>query len=178
MRGEASDSDPRLRKRKIVTGAVVGVFVIAALLSAAAWLSRSIFGGGCSSRDALFPSTLEKDPVLELHPDGAEIRGRYSGCDPDDGFAFAGRRYLPAGDPSGVVAFYRNAAPGAGWTLRSEDPSPVQPGKLVTSSRLCFTKTIEGTSGYLSLSFPSDFGDNSREYSLELTASHDGTASC
>lgn len=157
--------------------AVVGLLV--ALVAGIGWwaLSGGIYG--CTPRDQQFAATLNELEVLELRPPDATAQGdRFTGCDDDDGFAFAGQIYRPAGDRSSIVAFYRDAPVKDGWTLQREDDHPVGAGLVASGSSLCFTKPVDGTTAYLSIWFPSDFGDPGNDYGVEVTASHDGGAWC
>jgi hypothetical protein len=134
---------------------------------------------GCSDRDERLASRLNDVPELQLHPPGTTLHDHYSGCDQDDGFAHAGRTYRPIEDIDATTAYYRDAATTAGWKLQRVDDAPVPPdGLVISGARLCFTRTIEGTTSYLAVWFPSDFGDKSPDVGVELTASHDGYAGC
>lgn len=133
----------------------------------------------CTARDRELARKLSTLSVLQLHPGDSEALDEYAGCDIDDGFAYAGRRYRSAADAGAVVEFYRMAVPAEGWVLQKDDPRPVPPeGLVVSSARLCFTKSVEGTTGYLAIWFPRDFGDQSPEFAVEVTASYDGSAWC
>ncbi|WP_157181071.1 hypothetical protein [Actinopolymorpha alba] len=157
--------------------ATIGLGVLAGLLSTAG--CSPFLGYGCTDRDEEFAATLDELDILNVRPPGATLRDSYSGCDDDDGFAVAGRTYRPEGTPEEVVAFYRRVAPDDGWTLKSASDSPVpEDGLVISGVRLCFTKAIDGTTGYLTVSFLSDFGEKSRDFHLEVTGAHDGDAWC
>lgn len=159
---------------------VFAVVLTTGLLVGGAWWALS--GGlyGCTPRDERFAVRLSELDVLDVRPPGATPQDdRYQGCDEDDGFAYAGQSYLPAGDPASVVRFYRDEFTGLGWRLRSQDDDPVPEHGLVSSgARLCLTREIEGTTAYLTVWFPADFGEAARQYGVEVTASHDGGAWC
>ncbi|GAA0575440.1 hypothetical protein [Actinomadura livida] len=157
---------------------VVSTLVLALLAIGARWaLSGGLYG--CTDRDERLASTLVRSDVLRLHPRGATLQDQYSGCDEDDGFAYAGRQYRPTSNEESILAFYRTRALVAGWKLLKENATPVPPEGLVGSAtRLCFTKALNDVTGYLSVWFPSDFGDNTTYFGVEVTASHDGSAWC
>ncbi|MFF4148103.1 hypothetical protein ACFY0A_44235 [Streptomyces sp. NPDC001698] len=79
-----------------------------------------------------------------------------------------------------VLTFYRKAAAEDGWRLKGANPSPSPaPGSLaIDTSALCFEKPVAGTTAHLAVWFPSDLGDSSDDYGLDVTASHDGAAWC
>ncbi|MGH3115923.1 MAG: hypothetical protein ACRDQ2_02195 [Gaiellales bacterium] len=178
-RGWTPDPPPRRWSTWIV--AVVVAASVLSLVGVAATVWWVASGGlhGCTQRDRNLASTLTELEVLDLRPSGATRRGAgYSGCDGDDGFAYAGQSYRP-GARVNVIDFYRTAAPEQGWALHSENANPVPAeGLVVSAARLCFTKTVDGVTGYLSIWFPRDFGAKTRDYGVEVTASHDGAASC
>lgn len=169
----------RSRHRILAIAVVSGILLaLVVLATGAKWaLSGGLYG--CTNRDERLASTLSQLDVLRLHPGDATLQGQYSGCDEDDGFAYAGRHYRPTSNEESILAFYRTRTLAAGWTLSEENATPVPPKGLVTSaSRLCFTKPLNHVTGYLSVWFPSDFGDNTTDYGVEVTASHDGAAGC
>ncbi|GAA5008899.1 hypothetical protein GCM10023317_44680 [Actinopolymorpha pittospori] len=134
---------------------------------------------GCSDQDKRLAPRLNDVPELQLHPHGTTLHDQYAGCDQDDGFAHAGRTYRRIEDIDAATAYYRAAATTAGWKLERADDAPVPPeGLVISGARLCFTRTHEGTTSYLAVWFPSDFGDKSADVGVELTASHDGEAGC
>ncbi len=61
--------------------------------------------------------------------------------------------------------------------MENARPVPAE-GLVASGARLCFTKPLNDVIGYLSVWFPSDFGDNTADYGVEVTASHDGAAGC
>jgi hypothetical protein len=142
---------------------------------------------GCSDRDERFAAVLDDFPILKAHPDGATPIDSQSGCDTDDGFAYAVRRYRSELAREGIMSFYRAAATADGWLADGEDPTPVPSAGLVVSGAAgCFRKEIDGTTAYLSVWFPSDFNIASEPeyqkpedtYGIDVTGSHDGDAWC
>ncbi|WP_285558823.1 hypothetical protein [Actinoplanes regularis] len=120
-----------------------------------------------------------------MHPDAAAPKDRYSGCDTDDGFAYAGQRYQTALDRESIMSFYRAAATADGWHADGENPTPVPSAGLVVSGAAgCFHNEIDGATAYLNVWFPSDLnvpGETQEPkdvYGIELTGSHDGDAWC
>jgi hypothetical protein len=89
-----------------------------------------------------------------------------------------------------LVAFDRQAAEQGGWLPEQVGPPPLpQHGRAgrpplpptgpMARSPLCFTRSVAGTTGYLSLSFPSDLGEGAgNDYTIEINASHDDRGGC
>jgi len=141
--------------------------------------------GGCSDRDERFAVTLADLPILVAHPEAATSIDRYSGCDTDDGFAYAGRRYQTELDRESIMAFYRAAATADGWRTDGENPTPVPSAGLVVSAAAgCFSKKVDDATTYLSVWFSSDLNvpgeiqEPEDVYGIDLTGSHDGDAWC
>jgi hypothetical protein len=145
---------------------------------------------GCTERDEQLSVDIANLAVLDQRPPDAEITDRYSGCDGDSGFAYAGRLYRSDVNRDRILAFYREAAPKDGWTLVAENPAPSSDGLAVTTARLCFDKEINGTTAHLGVSWRSDLKppadpggpapspEPEDQFGLEVTASHDGDAWC
>lgn len=171
----------RAMKLKAVTTLVlVGAGGMAIIAATGVWaLSGGLYG--CTGKDEKLAPALASLSILDAHPSRTRPRDeRYSGCDEDDGFAYAGQYYRLTTPRADVVTFYRQAATEDGWRLESGNPSPSPPpGSLaVDISALCFEKPVAGTTAHLAVWFPSDLGDSADDYGLEVTASHDGTAWC
>ncbi|MFH8803763.1 hypothetical protein ACH4F6_29825 [Streptomyces sp. NPDC017936] len=154
-----------------------GMAVIAAT---GVWaLSGGLYG--CTRADEELAPTLASLSILDAHPSRTQPRHeRHSGCDEDDGFAYAGQYYRLTTSRADVLAFYREAAAKDGWRLESasSSPSPAPGGLAVDTSALCFEKPVAGTTAHLAVWFPGDLGDSADDFGLEVTASHDGTAWC
>ncbi|MER6130745.1 hypothetical protein [Streptomyces sp. NPDC001815] len=169
---------------KLKAGAAVvllGAGGMATLAATGVWALSSGLLYGCTEADEELAPTLASSSVLDAHPSRTRPQDeRYSGCDEDDGFAYAGQSYRFTTSRADVLTFYRQAATEDGWRLESANPSPSPaPGDLaVDISALCFEKSVAGTTAHLAVWFPSDLGDSSGDYGLEITASHDGTAWC
>ena len=135
---------------------------------------------GCTPRDERLAVTLASRAELQVRPADAQPRGGVSyGCDEDDGFAHAGQFFLPAQAPADVVLFYRKRFSDLGWELQHESADPVpEEGLVISGARLCFAKEIAGVTNHLAVWFPSDYGDATREYGVEITGSIDGNAWC
>jgi hypothetical protein len=146
--------------------------------------SRSIFGG-CTARDEQLSTTLAGLPILKAHPVSAEPTTQISGCDTDDGFAFAEHEYHTELDRQDVIAFYRKAATDDGWLPDGENPAPPTDGLVITAAVACFLKLVDGTTVHFKVWFPSDLripgelGPTTLgDYGVGVTGSHDGTAWC
>jgi hypothetical protein len=141
--------------------------------------------GGCTDRDEKLATVLAGLPILSAHPGTATPQDVYSGCDTDDGFAYAGRRFRTDLDREEIMAFYRDATADDGWRLDGENPDPVPSNGLVVSTAVgCFSKEVDGTTAHLNLWFPSDLNipgeieEPEDVYGLDVTGSHDGAAWC
>ncbi|MFF9772641.1 hypothetical protein ACF1HJ_03000 [Streptomyces sp. NPDC013978] len=169
-----------MKLKAAATLVLVGAGGIAIIAVTGVWaLSGGLYG--CTKADEELAPTLASSSILDTHPSQTQPENeRYSGCDEDDGFAYAGQYYRLTTSRASVLTFYRQAAAEDGWRLKGTNPSPSPaPGSLaVDTSALCFEKPIAGTTAHLAVWFPSDLGDNSDDYGLEVTASHDGTAWC
>ncbi|GIM98288.1 hypothetical protein Ato02nite_100810 [Paractinoplanes toevensis] len=124
-------------------------------------------------------------PIMSAHPDAATPRDRYSGCDTDDGFAYAEQRYQSELDRETIMSFYRATAAADRWHADGKNPAPVPSAGLVVSGAVgCFHKEIDGTTVYFGVFFPSDLNvpgeiqEPNDLYGIELTGSHDGGAWC
>jgi hypothetical protein len=155
--------------------------------------SVSVPAFGCSDRDEEFAPTLQKLSIFKVYPNRVVELDSYSGCDSDDGFAYAGQYYLVSLGRNEVLDFYRVAATKDDWRLDSDDASPAADQAPVTSAgRSCYTKAVEGTTTYLRIWFPGDLGDTKGApapspatgrssqsiYGVEVRASHDHEAWC
>ncbi|MFJ8696925.1 hypothetical protein [Streptomyces roseolilacinus] len=153
---------------------------MAVIVATGVWaLSGGLYG--CTRADEELAPTLASLSILDTHPSQTQPEDeRYSGCDEDDGFAYAGQYYRLTTSRADVLAFYREAAAEDGWRLEGANPSPSPtPDSLaIDTSALCFEKLAAGTTVHLAVWFPSDLGGSSDDYGLEVTASHDGTAWC
>ncbi|MGW2049240.1 hypothetical protein ACWCPF_29250 [Streptomyces sp. NPDC001858] len=183
-----------MKLKAVATLVLVGAGGMAVVAATGVWaLSGGLYG--CTRADEALAPSLASLPILDAYPSGTRLQGEpYSGCDEDDGFAYAGQYYRPTTSRAGVLAFYRQAATEDGWRLTSANPSPSPaPGSLaVDTSALCFEKSVEGTTAHLAVWFPSDLddsegesnidsnsdGNSADEYGLDVTASHDGAAWC
>jgi hypothetical protein len=148
---------------------------------------------GCSDRDIKFAPTLQKLAIFQSHPDRIVELDSYSGCDPDDGFAYAGKKYRAALGRDEVIDFYRVVATKDDWRFDSSNAPPATDRALPTSAGgTCYSKTVDGTTAYLRIWFPGDLGDTAggplpspavgasaqSVYGVEVTASHDHEAWC
>ncbi|MER8186870.1 hypothetical protein [Kitasatospora sp. NPDC094015] len=131
---------------------------------------------GCSLRDAYLADELADDPVLDVaRPGSVRVDEAFHGCDEDDGFAYAGRTYDHPGGREDLVAFFRTAVTEAGW---QSEPSE-RPG-----GPSCFTSRRGDLTVHLALSFPDLYNVPGEQesppsrYTVELRASHDGSAWC
>ncbi|WP_329019365.1 hypothetical protein [Streptomyces sp. NBC_01601] len=169
-----------MRLKAAATGTLISAGVIAISAATGVWaLSGGLYG--CTRADEELAPTLASSSILDTHPSQTQMEHeRYSGCDEDDGFAYAGQHYRLTVSRASVLTFYRKAAAEDGWRLKGATPSPSPaPGSLaIDTSALCFEKPVEGTTAHLAVWFPSDLGDSSDDYGLEIIASHDGTAWC
>ncbi|MFF6785096.1 hypothetical protein [Streptomyces sp. NPDC012510] len=159
---------------------LVGAGGMAVIAATGVWaLSGGLYG--CTRADEELAPTLASLSILDARPSQTQPQDeRYSGCDEDDGFAYAGQYYRLTTSRAGVLNFYREAAREDGWRLESADSSPSPaPGSLaVDISALCFEKPLAGTTAHLAVWFPSDLGEDSDDFGVEVTASLDGTAWC
>lgn len=169
-----------MKLKAATTLILVGTGGIAIIAATGVWaLSGGLYG--CTRADEELAPTLASSSILDAHASQTRPRDeRYSGCDEDDGFAYAGQYYRLTTSRASVLTFYRKAATEYGWRLKSANPSPSPaPGSLaIDISALCFEKSVAGTTAHLAVWFPSDLGDSPDDYGLEVTASHDGTAWC
>lgn len=105
---------------------------------------------GCGGEEDRLGEALAGDAVLDDEPDGAGAGEAYDGCDDDDLFVVAGKSYTyDEGQGRGresdvvvhesVLAHYRDAAQAHGWRYRSSG---------------CFSKSIDGTTAYLTIDGP------------------------
>ena len=165
----------------------VGFAVAGTLLVCCVWDQRSLLTPiiGCSTRDERLAVILADLPIMAAHPDAATPKDRYSGCDRDDGFAYAGQRYQTESTRESVMSFYRAAAAADGWHADGENPNPVPTaGLIVSASAACFHKEVDGITAYLSVNFPSDLNvpggiQEPRDlYGIDLSGAHDGAAWC
>ncbi|WP_189506968.1 hypothetical protein [Streptomyces narbonensis] len=169
-----------MKLRRVAVPVLVGAGGMAVLAATGVWaLSGGLYG--CTRADQELAPTLASLSILDAHPKRTQTQDdRYSGCDEDDGFAYAGQYYQYSTSRADVLSFYRQVAAEDGWRLASADPSPAPaPDSLaVDTSSLCFVKPVAGTTAHLSVWFPSDLGDSDGNYGLDITASHDGFAWC
>lgn len=148
---------------------------------------------GCSDRDERFAPTLQKLSIFKAYPNHVVELDSYSGCDPDDGFAYAGKKYLVPLERKEVLGFYHVTAQEEDWRFDSAHASPAADQALVTSAGgSCYSKAVDGTTAYLRIWFPGDLGDtegagvpspatgrsSQSVYGVEVTASHDHDAWC
>ncbi|WEH16494.1 hypothetical protein [Streptomyces sp. VNUA24] len=169
-----------MKLKAAATLILVGASGMAVIAATGVWaLSGGLYG--CTEADEELAPVLASLSILDAQPNRTQPDDeRYSGCDEDDGFAYAGQYYRLTTSRASVLTFYRKAAAEDGWRLASADSSPSPaPGSLaVGTSALCFEKPIAGTTAHLAVWFPSDLGDGADDFGLEVTASHDGTAWC
>ncbi|MFF9058890.1 hypothetical protein ACIRPQ_08050 [Streptomyces sp. NPDC101213] len=169
-----------MKLKRAVTPVLVGAGGMTVVAATGVWaLSGGLYG--CTDADRELAPALASLSILDAHPNRTRPEdGRYSGCDEDDGFAYAGQSYRFTTSRADVLAFYRRAAAEDGWRLESANPSPAPaPGSLaVDVSALCFDKPVAGTTAHLAVWFPGDLGDGAGDYGLEVTAGHDGSAWC
>lgn len=169
-----------MKPKAAATLVLVVAGVTAIIAATGVWaLSGGLYG--CTRADEELAPTLASLSVLDAHPGQTQPEDeRYSGCDEDDGFAYAGQYYRLTTSRAGVLAFYREAAAEDGWRLKGAGPSPSPaPDSLaVGTSALCFEKPAAGTTVHLAVWFPGDLGGSPDDYGLEVTAGHDGTARC
>ncbi|MDX3525455.1 hypothetical protein P1P75_03155 [Streptomyces sp. ID05-39B] len=169
-----------MKLKAVATPILVGASGIALIGATGVWaLSGGLYG--CTKADEELAPTLASLPILDAHPSPTRPQDeRYSGCDEDDGFAYAGQSYRLTIPRADVLTFYRQVATEGGWRLENvgPSPSPAPDSLAVDTSALCFDKAVAGTTAHLAVWFPSDLGDSPDEYGLEVTASHDGTAWC
>jgi hypothetical protein len=161
-------------------------------LTTAAYVGCTGLLGTCTRADEKLADKLDRLEILDSRPAGATRHDdHYSGCDDDDRFAYAGQEYRWTGARDDVMAFYRRAAEQGGWRLEQIDPPPFPQreqadhpplpptGRVTARSPLCFSKSVAGTTGYLSLSFPSDLGEGTgNDYTIYISASNDDEGGC
>ncbi|SNQ47650.1 conserved hypothetical protein [Frankia canadensis] len=139
--------------------------------------------GDCTARDRRFAKTLNNLPILELRPSDVPLEddGAYFGCTDSTGFPYAGRTYRPGDNTVKDVAnFYRRAAPAADWKL--EHFAEINPDQPIHRALLCFSKSVEGVTSFLRVSFPGDIdsgpddvlGPDPIDFSLTVSADPDG----
>lgn len=169
-----------MKLKAAATLILVGAGGIAIIAATGVWaLSGGLYG--CTRADEELAPTLASLSILDAHPSQTQPEDeRYSGCDEDDGFAYAGQYYRLTTSRASLLTFYRKAAAEDGWRLKGANPSPSPaPGSLaIDTSALCFEKPVAGTTANLAVWLPSDLGDSPDDYGLEVTASHDGNAWC
>ena len=166
----------------------VGLAVAATLLVSCVWNQRAGLLTpliGCDTRDERLAVILADRSIMSAHPDAATPKDQYSGCDTDDGFAYAGQEYQTKLDRERIISFYRAAAAADGWHAAGENPTPAPSnGLVISAAAACFHKKIDGTTAYLNVNFPSDLNlpgvtENPKGlYGIELTGSHAGDAGC
>ncbi|AMW12863.1 hypothetical protein A4E84_27270 [Streptomyces qaidamensis] len=170
-----------MKLKAAATMILIGAGGIATIAATGVWALSSGLLHGCTKADEELAPTLASSSIFDAHPSQTQPQDeRYSGCDEDDGFAYAGQSYRFTTSRADVLTFYRQAATEDGWRLKSTNPSPSPaPDSLaVDISALCFEKPVAGTTAHLAVWFPGDLGDSPDNYGLEVTASHDGTAWC
>ncbi len=160
----------------------VGFAVVGILLACCVWNQRSGLLTpliGCDASDERLAVILADLPIMAAHPDTAMPRDQYSGCDTDDGFAYAGQRYQTGLDRESIMSFYRAAAAADGWHADGENPTPVPTAGLVVSAAAgSFHKEIDGITAYLEVDFPSDLNlpgviqEPKDLYGIDLSGSH------
>ncbi|MFG2839010.1 hypothetical protein ACGFYE_28870 [Streptomyces zaomyceticus] len=169
-----------MKLKRVVVPVLVGAGGVAVVAATGVWaLSGGLYG--CTDADQELAPVLASLSLLDTHPSTTQARDdRYSGCDEDDGFAYAGQHYRYTTPRADVLSFYSRAAAADGWRLTSADPSPAPaPGSLaVDTSALCFEKPVAGTTAHLSVWFPGDLDGSAGTYGLDVTASRDGSAWC
>jgi len=151
------------------TGVVIGTALVVGMLSGCVG-GLSVFGG-CTDRDEQLGAILADLPILSAHPASAMPTDKSSGCDADDGFAYASQQYRTDLDRERIVSFYRAAAAEDGWRPDGANPAPVPSDGLVISAGVaCFVRDVDGTPVYLMVWFPSDLNIPDEP---ELQASND-----
>jgi hypothetical protein len=140
---------------------------------------------GCSDRDVKLADTLNELPVLGASPENGKPVSEESGCDDDDGFAYATRYYASDLDRARLQDFYRTAAERDGWQSVNDTATSSGEGLVTSIAASCFTREMDGVTAHLGLFFPSDLNGSADsadvpedEYGLRVTASHDGNAWC
>lgn len=147
---------------------------------------------GCSDRDEKFAPALRKLSIFKAYPGHVVELDSYSGCDQDDGFAYAGTKYLAPLGRSGILDFYRVAAVKEDWHFDGDRASPPAGALVISAGGSCYSKAVDGTTAYLRIWFPGDLGDtggapvpspakgtsSQSVYGVEVMASHDHEAWC
>jgi hypothetical protein len=138
-------------------------------------------------RDGRLAGRLDDLAVLELHPAGATLQQQDSGCADSTGAVYAERIYHPASTIDEVMDFYRRTVPADGWKLEFVKSSRAEPGQpRIYGPRLCFSRTIEGTTTFLAVWFQSDYdkdaadalGRDPRDFGLVVRATPDDSILC
>src|SRR5215217_5284752 len=82
------------RRRSLARlGRKLGSYALIVVSTAAGCVACAVVGSACSGRDERLEPILAKELDSFSLPPGTEIVQRYSGCDADDLFAYAGRHY-------------------------------------------------------------------------------------
>ncbi|WP_232839097.1 hypothetical protein [Streptomyces triticisoli] len=103
---------------------------------------------GCGEDEDRLAEVMAGAAVLDTAPEGADPEDRYRGCDDDDRFVVVGTQYRYDGSSKNALAHYRRAARADGWR-----PRTTAEGETVSG---CFTKSMGGTTAYLSIDGPDD----------------------
>jgi hypothetical protein len=168
---------------------MTGITVAASMLTGVLAGCEGSSDYGCTARDKQLVTILARTSILEARPPSAASTDKYSTCDPEDGYAIAGQRYRTDLKRQDILTFYSEAATADGWRPDESEPlltGPPPAGLVTTASTTCFTKEIDETTAYLSVSFPSDHNIAGVPelqappdvYRVEVTGSHDSFAGC